>query len=67
MKLYASAIALKDCSVPRIRGDDPVPGKRTKAATRLSPFDKMVPIVLGATGILRLAELSRPNQRRRND
>ena len=35
MKLYASAIALKDCSVPRIRGDDPVPGKRAKAATKL--------------------------------
>lgn len=48
-------------------GDDPVPGKRVKAATKLSSFGKMVPIVLGATGVLRLAELSRPNQRRRND
>ena len=35
MKLYASAIALKDCSVPRMRGDNPVPGKRSKAATKL--------------------------------
>lgn len=38
-----------------------------KQQRNFSSFEKMVPIVLGATGVLRLAELSRPNQRRRND
>lgn len=58
---------LKTYSDPRICGDDPVPGKRVKTATKLYLIRQDGSYCAGSDWRSAVGKLSRTNQRRRND